>query len=60
MNSSPLEIIGALQKYALEGTMEVALIKREVITHDSYIFTYELPEKDLILGLKPGNHIAIK
>jgi NAD(P)H-flavin reductase len=35
------------------------LIDKKQITHDSYIFIFELP-KEMILGLPIGQHLAIE
>lgn len=35
------------------------LIKKTQITHDTYIFTFQLPE-NMYLGLHLGHHIAIE
>lgn len=39
--------------------LEFRLIERKQVTHDSFIFTFELPD-DLNLGLNLGQHIAIE
>jgi hypothetical protein len=39
--------------------LEFKLIGVKEITHDTKIFTFELPE-DMCLGLNVGNHIAIQ
>ena len=51
---------GALQKYAKSGTMKVPLSKKVKLTHDTYLFVYDLPEKDITLGLGVGHHIVIQ
>jgi len=61
METSKKQLESALQKYTNETTfLEVPLIKKEAISHDSYIFTFELPEKDLVLGTKAGEFIRIQ
>ncbi|RLN62063.1 hypothetical protein BBJ29_008334 [Phytophthora kernoviae] len=46
---------------ALKGATKVplVLISREVISHDTRIFKFALPAKDLRLGLPVGNHVFL-
>ncbi|POM75111.1 Nitrate reductase [Phytophthora palmivora] len=46
---------------ALKGATKVpiVLISREVVSHDSRIFKFALPAKDLRLGLPVGNHVFL-
>jgi len=39
--------------------MEVPLIKKQTITHDTYMFVFQLPEPEIPLGLGVGHHITI-
>jgi Oxidoreductase FAD-binding domain. len=50
---------GALQQAYGECLM-AKIIKKELITHDSYIYTFELPAPNLTLGIRAGNHIALQ
>jgi NAD(P)H-flavin reductase len=38
--------------------LEFKLVKKTQITHDTYIYTFEIPD-DLTLGLNVGQHLAI-
>jgi len=49
---------GALQQFP-DG-LTATLLKKELITHDSYIFTFGLPDPNQTLGFRPGNHIALQ
>jgi len=55
----PEKLQGNLQRFSDSGFMDVPLAKVNKITHDTYIFTYNLPDPDLPLGLHVGQHIAI-
>jgi len=57
MENPQTEIKGALQKYA--GRFECPLKRKLMISGDSYVFTFELPDPDLPLGLGVGEHIVI-
>jgi cytochrome-b5 reductase len=51
---------GALQRYAPAGsTMEVPLSKKVQLTHDTYLFEFQLPDPLFTLGLEVGQHITI-
>jgi len=50
---------GALQLYSKNGLLEVPLIKKQAITHDTYLFVFGLPDPEITLGLEVGQHIAI-
>eukprot|EP01017_Pseudomicrothorax_dubius_P045193 TRINITY_DN777_c0_g1_i9.p1 TRINITY_DN777_c0_g1~~TRINITY_DN777_c0_g1_i9.p1 ORF type:complete len:321 (+),score=51.26 TRINITY_DN777_c0_g1_i9:105-1067(+) len=41
-------------------SIEVPLVKRIQISHDTYIFQYGLPKEEMRLGLFAGEHIAIQ
>ena len=50
-------------KMALKGEdkpIEVTLSKIKKVSHDSDLFTYDLPDKDLPLGLGVGGHIIVE
>jgi len=53
------QIKGALQLHSKEGYLSVPLIKKTLITNDTYIFQFRLPESDLPLGLETGQHVVI-
>ncbi len=42
-----------------DETLEFKYIKKEQVTHDTFIFTFELPE-NMNLGLNLGQHVAIE
>jgi hypothetical protein len=50
---------GALQLYSKDGFFEVRLKAKKEVTHDTYLFQFELPKPDLSLGLETGQHIII-
>jgi len=56
----PPQLEGNLQRFSQNGFMEVPLSKIVKVNHDTYIFTYNLPDPDLPLGLHNGQHIAIQ
>ena len=47
----------ALEKY--KGRCELTLVERQVLTHDSYLFRFSLPEKNLVIGTNVANHIRL-
>jgi len=55
----PPQLQGNLQKFGESGFMDVPLGKVTKITHDTFIFSYILPDPDLSLGLHVGQHIAV-
>ena len=46
-------------KSDLQEVIEFKYIAKKQITHDTFIYTYEIP-KDLTLGLNIGQHLAIE
>jgi len=40
--------------------MTAELTKKEQVTHDTYIFTFQIPNPNMNLGLNLGNHVAIE
>lgn len=36
------------------------MIKKQAITHDTYLFVFGLPDPEITLGLEVGQHIAIQ
>lgn len=55
---------GALQKLKknpgdFNESIELKYIEKKEITHDTYIYIYEIPQ-NLTLGLNLGQHIAIE
>jgi len=42
------------------GQFKSSLLSKLKITEDSYIFKFDLPHKDLPLGLLPGQHVRIQ
>ncbi len=55
---------GALQKLKrnpsdMQEALELKYIERKEITHDTFVFIYEVPE-NLTLGLNLGQHVAIE
>ena len=47
----------ALVKY--KGQVELTLVERKLMTHDTYLFRFGLPEKDLVMGTNVSNHIRL-
>lgn len=39
-----------------DGQFPLKLIRKELITHDTYIFEFEYPDKEWISGLWPAGH----
>ena len=55
---------GALQKLKknpgdMNEVLEFKYIEKKEITHDTYIYVYEIPQ-NLTLGINLGQHIAIE
>lgn len=51
----PDTVNGALQ--VNKGTLDLELIEKEVITHDTYNFVFKLPKDDQEFGLHLGGHV---
>lgn len=47
------------QNFINNELISFKLMNKKKITHDTFIFTFELP-KDMFLGLNLGNHISIE
>ena len=54
------EIKGALQIYAKDGTLEVPLVKKFKVAHDTFLLTFELFDHTSCLGLEIGQHISVQ
>ena len=51
----------ALGKLPKKGDLlQVPLLEKIKLSHDTYVFKFSLPEKDDVLGIKVGEHIKIQ
>ena len=44
----------------MQEVIQLKLIKKIQVSHNSFVFTFELENKDMYLGLQLGQHIAIE
>ncbi|GAX25147.1 cytochrome-b5 reductase [Fistulifera solaris] len=44
----------------LEDFVQVPLIRKEILSHDTRRFTFALPRPDAVLGLPVGQHVALR
>jgi len=56
---SDTKSFSALEKFCESDSMRVKLLEKTKITHDSYIFVFDLPDPNAYLGLGVGHCVVV-